>query len=156
MAMARVADSAAGMPARAYLEKAIENLASFPQQNPGLYRFIGSDPIDPAAIPTETMDTVVAMKRWFSSVVAAAAGPSVEPAEARQAADIILAYIDGETMNLINGRAVPDEDLRGRIVGNALRLFGLLVGGDSGRQGKAGRAVTAPPDPAHIFGVGGD
>ena len=144
------------MPARAYLETVVGNLASFPQQNPGLYRFIGSDPIEPGAIPADVMDTVVAMKRWFSSVVEAAAGPSVDAVEARAAADIILAYVDGETLNLINGRAVPDEDLGGRVVANALRLFELLAGRATGGHGRVGRAAGDPPDPTRIFGDGGD
>lgn len=146
----------AGSPPRTYLETAIGNLASFPQQNPGLYRFIGSDPIDPGAIPADIMETVVAMKQWFSSVVATAADPTVDPVEARAAADIILAYVDGETLNLINGRAVPDEDLGGRIVANALRLFELLAGRPAGGRGKASRSATGSPDPALIFGIGGD
>ncbi len=146
----------AGMPPHAYLETVVGSLASFPQQNPGLYRFIGSDPIDPSAIPADIMDTVVAMKQWFSSVVAAAADPAVELVEARTAADIILAYVDGETLNLINGRAVPDEDLGGRIVANALRLFELLAGRPAGEHGKAGQPAAEPPDPALIFGAGGD
>ena len=86
------------------------------------------------------------MKRWFAATVSAAAGPSTEPAEAQAAADIVLAYIDGETLNLINGRAVPGEDLQGRVVGNALRLFGLLAGG-----GRRGRRRSSPPDPATVF-----
>ena len=144
------------MPPRTFLEALIANLASFPQQNPGLYRFIGSDPIEPSAIPPDVMDTVVAMKRWFSSAVAAASDPTVDPDEARTAADIVLAYIDGETLNLINGRAVPDEDLGGRIVANALRLFDLLAGRPAGVRGRTSRSAADPPDPALIFGVGGD
>ncbi len=68
------------------------------------------------------------------------------------AADIVLAYIDGETLNLINGRAIPSEDLAGRIVANALRLFELLVSDARGAPGTAGRRPSTPPDPALIFG----
>jgi AcrR family transcriptional regulator len=147
---------AADMPASLYLETTISNLAAFPQQSPGLYRFIGSDPIEPGTIPADVMGTVVAMKRWFSSVVEAAADPSVDPASAREAADIMLAYVDGETLNLINGRAVPGEDLGGRIVRNTLRLFELLAGGGAERRGTSSRATGAPPEPAGIFGTEGD
>lgn len=41
--------------------------------------------------------------------------------------DIVLAYVDGETLNLINERVVPGEDIHGRIVDNALRIHRLLV-----------------------------
>lgn len=130
-------DLDAALPPPEYLQRTIANLASFPQQNPGLYRFIGSDPIDLATIPQDVMETVTAMKHWFADVVAAAAAPGTDPAEARQAADIVLAYIDGETLNLINGRAIPDEDLGGRVVANAVRLFELLVG-EGGTPGSRG------------------
>ncbi len=123
------------LPPRENLQRTLANLASFPQQNPGLYRFIGSDPIDLETIPEDVMETVTAMKHWFADMVAAAAAPGTDPAEARRAADIVLAYIDGETLNLINGRAIPDEDLGGRVVTNAVRLFELLVG-EGGRQGR--------------------
>jgi len=143
------------MPAGVYLETVVSNLASFPRENPGLYRFIGSDPIEPGTLPGDVMDTVVAMKRWFSLVVAAAAGPSVDPTSAGSAADIVLAYIDGETLNLINGRSIPDEDLGSRVVTNALRLFDLLTGASPGQRGSGRRGRVAPPEPAHIFGTEG-
>ena len=104
-----VHDLAAELPAAEYLRRTVSNLASFPQQNPGLYRFIASDPIDLESIPHDILDTVTAMKRWLTVVVEAAAGPGTDPVKAREAADILLAYIDGETLNLINGRAIPSE-----------------------------------------------
>lgn len=109
-----------------YVRRVITNLASFPEENPGLYRFIGSDPIDLGQIPGDILEDVAQMKRWLGEVFAAA-GPGLPADEARAASDIVLAYIDGETLNLINGRVIPSEDLRGRIVANAMRLFGLLV-----------------------------
>jgi AcrR family transcriptional regulator len=136
------------LDAAAYLDRVIANLASFPQQHPGLYRFIGSDPIDLETIPADILTTVTAMKEWLVAVVEAAAGPATDPAAARQAADILLAYVDGETLNLINGRAVPGEDLEGRVVANAVRLFDALIGAGPGRGPGA-----PPPDPASIFGA---
>ncbi len=135
-----------------YLRRTVANLASFPQQNPGLYRFIGSDPIDAGAVPADILETVGAMKRWFASVVRSAAGAATDEATAADAADIVLAYIDGETLNLINGRAVPGEDLQGRVEANALRLFTLLTSARDGRRRRQGRPVP-PPDPASIFGA---
>ncbi len=143
----------AAMAPDAYLRRTIENLAAFPQENPGLYRFIGSDPIDLETIPSHVMDMVTGMKRWFAAVVEAAAGPGSDADEAREAADIMLAYIDGETLNLINGRAVADEDLGGRVVTNALRLFELLVGDQARAGGPSDRRPSRPPAPDSIFGV---
>ena len=137
-------------PAR-YLQQSIGNLASFPQENPGLYRFVASDPIELADIPADILETVTAMKRWLGWVVAAAAGLEDESPDARDAADIILAYLDGETLNIINGRAVPDEDLEGRVVANALRLFDLLRL-DAGRPAGSRRQDPSPPEPRLIFG----
>jgi AcrR family transcriptional regulator len=142
----------ASMPAYEYLRRAVGNLASFPQQNPGLYRFIGSDPLDLDTIPADIMSTVTTMKRWLAATVEAAAGPGVSPADARHIADIVLAYIDGETLNLINGRSIPDEDLGGRVVANAMRLFELLVADASPRRSSRS-ATGVPPDPASILGV---
>jgi AcrR family transcriptional regulator len=136
-----------------YLRRAITNLAAFPEENPGLYRFIGSDPIDLATTPGDILETVTAMKLWFEAVVKAAASPATKPASARRAADIVLAYIDGETLNLINGRVIPSEDLRGRVVANALRLFDLLAGDSAGTPGKSRRRTPTPPDPALVFGA---
>ena len=148
-----VQDLDAELPATEYLRRTVSNLASFPQENPGLYRFIASDPIDLESIPDDILDTVTTMKRWLTVVVDAAAGPGADPATAHEAADIVLAYIDGETLNLINGRAIPSEDLEGRIVGNAMRLFDLLTGNAAaGSRGRPG-ATSRPPDPALIFGA---
>ncbi len=141
----------AAMPADEYLRRAIDNLASFPQQNPGLYRFVASDPIDLGSMPPDIMETVTAMKRWFWAVIGAAAGPRLDAVDAREVADIVLAYVDGETLNLINGRAIPDEDLAGRVVTNALRLFELLVQPELGRGRSRRHTTGTPPDPASIF-----
>jgi AcrR family transcriptional regulator len=142
----------ASMPADDYLRRAIANLASFPQQNPGLMRFIGSDPLDLKSVPADIMATVTSMKRWFTAAVAAAAGPGMRASDARKTADIVLAYIDGETLNLINGRSIPDEDLAGRVVANAMRLFALLVADDKPRR-PSRAAASAPPEPASILEV---
>ena len=140
------------MPAEAYLRQTVQNLAAFPRANPGLYRFIGSDPIDIEAIPADIMEMVSAMKRWFAAVVGAAAGPRVAPDQVRQVADIVLAYVDGEALNLINGRALADEDLGGRVVSNALHVFELLARSASdGRELGYGGGLK-PPVPDSILG----
>lgn len=141
------------LQAAEYLRRTVTNLASFPQDNPGLYRFIASDPIDLESVPDDILETVTAMKRWLTVVVDAAAGPGADPAMARETADIVLAYIDGETLNLINGRAIAGEDLGGRVVTNALRLFDLLTRDASDGHARDHHAGSGLPTPSSIFGI---
>lgn len=106
------------------LHRLVRNLVAYPQQNPGWYRFIGSDPL--AEIPADILDTVVDMKQRLLAAFRRGA-PDRDAATVDEAANMVYAYIDGETFNLINERVVPGEDIGGRIVGNALRLFDLLT-----------------------------
>lgn len=116
-----------------YLERLVTNLARFPQDNVGLYRFIASEPIDLDRTPEDILIEVSAMKQWLFDVFAALYAPELSADDAERISNIVLAYIDGETLNLINGRVVPGEDIQGRIVDNALRLVhdlsGLELGG---------------------------
>lgn len=112
-----------------YLRRLITNLVAYPQRNPGFYRFIGSDPISAGGFPDDVLDTVVAMKRQLF-VAFRNCAPDTDPAVVDEACNIVYAYIDGETFNLINERVVPGEDVGGRIVGNAIRLFDLLTRDD--------------------------
>ena len=114
------------LPSDVYLHRVITNLATFPQENSGVYRFIASDPIDLDEIPADILDTVATMKQWLFDVLEAAHAPALAPADAERISNIVLAYIDGETLNLINGRVVPGEDIRGRVVENSLRLINDL------------------------------
>jgi AcrR family transcriptional regulator len=110
-----------------YLRRVLVNLASFPQTHPGLYRFIASDRLPMSEIPEDILDTVSRMKQWLSETLRAVSGSELDPEEAAAIADMVLAYVDGETLNLINERVVPGEDVHSRIVGNALRIYRLLV-----------------------------
>ena len=115
-----------GLAPDEYLHRLITNLVAYPQENPGSYRFIGSDPVGDGEFPAEILDTVVVMKqRLFESF--RTCRPGTDPATVDDACNIVYAYIDGETFNLINERVVPGEDVEGRIVGNAIRLFHLLT-----------------------------
>lgn len=126
-----------------YLRRVLVNLATFPQAHPGLYRFIASDRLPMDNIPEDIVDTVGDMKRWLSEALRAAADCDIDPDDASVIADIVLAYVDGETLNLINERVVPGEDIHGRIVDNALRIYRLLVldttAGKRSKQRKAPR-----------------
>ena len=114
------------LPSKEYLQRLVTNLVNYPQQNPGWYRFIGSDPITAGDFPTDILDTVVAMKQQLFAAFRTCA-PETDSAITDEACNIVYAYIDGETFNLINQRVVPGEDIAGRIVGNAVRLFNLLT-----------------------------
>jgi len=111
-----------------YFRRLVTNLASFPQENPSLYRFIGSDPIDVERIPGDILDTVSTVKKWLFDVFQVLCGPTVNPTDAAEFCNITYGYIDGEMFNYINGRVVPGEDIPGRIVANSVRLLRLLVG----------------------------
>ena len=119
-------DLDAGLETDEYLRRLITNLVTYPQNKPGHYRFIGSDPVGPGGFPDDILETVSVLKTQLIDAFQAAA-PWADPAAAEEACNIIYAYIDGETFNVINDRIVPGEDIRGRIVANALRLFSLLI-----------------------------
>jgi AcrR family transcriptional regulator len=116
---------ASGLAAGEYLRRLITNLVSYPLEHSGLYRFIGSDPIGPD-FPADILETVTVMKGWLIAAFRACA-PAVDAPLADEACNIVYAYIDGETFNMINGRVVPGEDVGGRVVANAIRLFELLT-----------------------------
>ena len=131
---------ASGLPAGEYLRQLIRNLVSYPLEHPGLYRFIGSDPLGPH-FPTDILETVTGMKGWLFEAFRACA-PGVDVSTVDDACNIVYAYIDGETFNVINARVVPGEDVAGRAVANALRLFDLLTG-----THPADDPVDHPPPP---------
>ena len=114
------------LPRDEYLLRIVRNLETYPQQNPGWYRFIGSDPISAGDFPQEILDDVAEMKQQLFVVFRNCAS-GVDQAVADRACDIVYAYIDGETLNLINQRVVPGEDVAGRIVENATHLFDVLT-----------------------------
>ena len=135
-----------------YLLRLITNLATYPEQHPGLYRFIASDPIKVEELPGDILEAVTHMKAWLTETFATVSGAATDEAS-QTASDIVLSYIDGETLNLINGRVVPGEDVRGRVVANASHLFHLLT--DGGNLTPSGthsdRAAAAYPVLA-VFG----
>jgi AcrR family transcriptional regulator len=126
-----------------YLRRVLVKLASFPQSHPGLYRFIASDRLPMSEIPEDILDTVSHMKQWLSETLSAVSGSGLHADESAAIADMVLAYVDGETLNFINERVVPGEDVHGRIVDNALRIYRLLVL-DAG-AGQPPPDLVAPP-----------
>ena len=108
------------------LQQLVTRLVAYPQQHPGWYRFIGSDPITTGDFPADILEKVVEMKQQLFATFRRCA-PGADSAVTDEACNIIYAYIDGETFNLINERVVPGEDVAGRIVGNSLHLFEVLT-----------------------------
>ena len=125
-----------------YLEQVITNLARYPQDQPGLYRLIASDPMPIDEIPEDILAIVEAMKTWLADTVHVVSGSALSTEDAATIADIVLAYVDGETLNLINERVIPGEDVHGRIVENALRIHRLLV------RDMTGESPLTDADPA--------
>lgn len=103
------------------------NMIEWSLQNPGLHRFISSDPIDPDSIPRDIIETVIAVKEWIVRVLKVLAHDQLDEDSLTRLMDITLAYVDGEVFNLINGRVLPGEDVAGRVVDNLERLFILLT-----------------------------
>ena len=114
------------LPRAEYLQRLVTNLVTYPQQKPGLYRFISTDPIGSTGFPSEILDAVVPMKQQLLTAFARCA-PEAGRAVTDRACDMVYAYIDGEILNLINNRVVPGEDIASRVVDNAVYLFELLT-----------------------------
>lgn len=116
------------LPPFEYFRKFVENMVAFPQEHPGLHRFVSSDPIEDG-IPQDIVAMVAGLKQWADDVISACA-PGVSAEVAADTCNIIVAYIGGESLNLINDRFLPGEDLPRRTVDYSLRLFTLLTGFD--------------------------
>ena len=78
-----------------------------------------------------------------------AAGLPQDSAEGRSIADILMAYVTGESLNTINERVLPDDDISSRVVDNTMRLFALLV------METHSLTDTTPPDPCRVIEVPG-
>ena len=111
----------------AYFRQFMRNMVEWPINNPGLHRFISSDPIDPELIPPDIIDTVVQLKQWIAQALKVLAHDRLDDAGLVNLVDIMLGYLDGEVFNLINGRVLPGEDIAGRVVDNLEHLFALLT-----------------------------
>lgn len=110
-----------------YFDRLIRNMIGFAMNNPGIYRFIASDPLSPEAIPVKIMDIITKMKLFYLRAIRVLCKGTLTTKKADKIGDIILAYLDGEIFNTINGRYLPSEDIPGRVVGNVHDLFTLLT-----------------------------
>ena len=127
---------------RAYLRRMIRNMVEWSIQNPGMHRFISSDPIDPEQLPRDIIETVITMKGWIVQVLKVLARDQVDDQELARLVDVMLGYLDGEVSNLINGRVLSGEDVAGRVVDNLEHLFALLTAKDHDGIVLAEKAAT--------------
>ena len=123
-----------------------ERIFGFPLENPGLFRLINTDPLAMEKTPDDVLAAVESLRQAFANFVALAGGLEPESAEATNVANTIRSYIHGEAIDMINGRVIPGEDIRGRVVDNAMQLFALLVADaypdGSGRFEESDRVVS--------------
>ena len=105
----------------------MRNLVEWSVNNPGMHRFISSDPIKPEEIPQDIVENVSILKSWLTQMLKTIADNRLDGEELRDLVDIMLGYLDGEVFNLINGRVLPGEDIAGRVIHNLERLFSLLT-----------------------------
>ena len=124
---AMTADLNGSLSRQAYFRRMIRNMVDWSIQNPGLHRFISSDPIDTELIPRDIIETVIEMKGWIARVFKILSRNKVDESGLERLVDILLGYLDGEVFNLINGRYLPGEDVSGRVVDNLEILFTLLT-----------------------------
>lgn len=111
----------------AFFRRMIRNMIEWSIHNPGLHRFISSDPLDPDQLPGDIIETVTLMKKWIAQVLEVLACGQLDEKGLTRMVDVILGYLDGEVFNLINGRFLPGEDIAGRVIENVECLFQLLT-----------------------------
>jgi AcrR family transcriptional regulator len=112
---------------RAYFRRIFRNMVEWSVENPGLHRFISSDPMDPEQLPQNIIETAIGLKHWFAKVLKVLASDRVAGDDLERLVDVTLGYLDGEVFNLINGRVLPGEDIAGRVIDNLERVFTLLT-----------------------------
>jgi AcrR family transcriptional regulator len=110
-----------------YFLKFIKNIIKFALDNPGYYRFIGSDSFNMDGLGMETIQKAVELKTFFLDVFYAVTKPILEKEESDQNAGILMSYIDGELFNIINGRAFPEDDTANRMIFNTIKLMKLFT-----------------------------
>lgn len=110
-----------------YFTLFINNIIKFALNNPGYYRFIGSDSFEIQGLSPKTINKAIELKTFFLDAFYAITKPVLDKEESDVDANILMSYIDGELFNIINKRAFPDERVSERIIENTLRLVELFT-----------------------------
>lgn len=105
----------------------IKNIITFAIENPGYYRFIGSDSFKIENLSMETIQKAIELKAFFLDVFYSVVKPVLDKEESDEDANILMSYIDGELFNIINKRAFPDDDTANRIIFNTIKLIKLFT-----------------------------
>ena len=138
---------------RAYFRRVFRNMVEWSVENPGLHRFISSDPIDPMNLPRDITDTVIEMKRWMVEVLKVLTRARLDGEDLARLVDVTMGYLDGEVFNLINGRVLPGEDIAGRIIDNLEYIFTLLTAKNHDGLQLSAEAADAKGHPFPILEV---
>ncbi|MDH8678666.1 hypothetical protein QE109_10935 [Fusibacter bizertensis] len=105
----------------------INNIINFALENPGYYRFIGSDSFNIKNLSIETIQKAIELKAFFLDVFYSVVKPVLDKEESDEDANILMSYIDGELFNIINMRAFPDDNTAKRMIFNTVKLVKLFT-----------------------------
>jgi len=105
----------------------IRNIIEFAIENPGFYRFIGSDTFDIHRLSMGTIQKAIELKQYFLDVFYSVTASKLSREESDENANILMSYIDGELFNIINKRAFPEDDTANRMIRNTVKLVKLFT-----------------------------
>ena len=115
---------------RDYFIRFVNNMIEFAIEEVGLYRFISTDPLDIKNMSENLLMKIGALKNRYYILFRFVSNGDLTNDESDKAADILLAYLDGEIFNLINYRYLGEDDILGRVVSNVEYLYGVLTSKD--------------------------
>ncbi|WP_430884431.1 hypothetical protein [Fusibacter sp. JL216-2] len=107
--------------------KFVENIVGFALENPGYYRFIGSDTFNIHGLHPETIGKAIQLKQFFLDLFYAVVHPHINREASDQYASIIMSYLDGELFNIINKRAFPEDRVNERILEYTEKLLHMFI-----------------------------
>lgn len=110
-----------------YFLSFIKNIITFALENPGYYRFIGSDSFNIGDLSKETVQKAIELKTFFLDAFYSVTESMLHKEEANEDSNILMSYIDGELFNIINMRAFPDDDTANRMITNTIKLVKLFT-----------------------------
>lgn len=107
--------------------KFVNNIVEFALENPGYYRFIGSDTFNIRGLSRETIGKAIQLKQFFLDLFYAVVRPYLSREESDMSASILMAYLDGELFNIINKRAFPEDRVNERIIEYTEKLLNMFI-----------------------------
>ena len=110
-----------------YLELLFANYVRFAEEEPGLFRFISTDPMSSDDVPDEVLEPIERLLNFVSEVFSSLSEGRLDSDSADRTRAVVLAYLDGELSNMINGRTLPGDDIRHRVIENSIRLYEVLT-----------------------------